>query len=289
MKKWVPVGLVTLLIMGCFAYPYLRFTFYDSGMVSGGTSVTIIGHRGAAAVAPENTLAAFRAAMPDADVLELDVHLTLDDSVVVMHDATVDRTTDGKGAMLELTIAEIAALDAGSWKGDEFKGEPVPTLAQVLDMVNGTRVVLVELKWPDQGIYKNLVSRVVQLIRDRKAESWVIVQSFEYEYLQQLRQLAPDITAYQLLYGYLSFPPVYMDRSFHVGSYPIVEGVKGLAINYNFLSPSLVTALHDQGLKAVTWTVNDPADIRRVANLGVDGIISDNPGAVRTALGTSRP
>lgn len=250
--------------------------------------IQVIGHRGAAALAPENTLAAFRMAMTSADVIELDVHLTADDSIVVMHDATVDRTTDGKSAIANLKYADIVALDAGSWFGEAFRGERVPTLAQVLDLVNGQRTMLIELKWPQQGTYKKLVSRVVDLIRQRKAESWVIVQSFEYAYLRELHQLAPEITCYQLLYGYISFPPVYMDRSFHVGSFPIVEGASGLAINYKFLSPALVEKFHNKGWKVVTWTVNDPADIRRVANLGVDGIISDNPGVVRSELGITR-
>lgn len=227
-------------------------------------------------------------AMETADVIELDVHLTADDSILVMHDATVDRTTDGTGVIADLKYADIAALDAGSWFSDAFKGERVPTLAQVLDMVNGQRTVLIELKWPRNGIYKNLVTRVVELIRERKAESWVIVQSFEYAYLHELRQLAPEITCYQLLYGYISFPPVYMNRGFQLGSYPIVEGAKGLAINYKFLSPALVEKFRNQGWKVVAWTVNDPADMRRVINLGVDAVISDNPGLVRSEIGIVR-
>ncbi|MBL7852663.1 MAG: hypothetical protein JNN04_17295 [Cyclobacteriaceae bacterium] len=285
-KRWVWYLVLGLgIVTGCVAYPYLRYFFFASDMSSSKSSIQVMGHRGASALAPENTLAAFRAAMPHAEVLELDVHLTRDDSVVVMHDPTVDRTTDGKGAIAELAYADLAALDAGSWLGEAFKGERVPTLAQVLDLVNGQRTVLIELKWPRNGIYHNLVPRVVELIRARKAETWVIVQSFEYKYLDELRRLAPDITAYQLLYGYLAFPPVYRDRSFHLGTFPIVEGVKGLAIYYKFLSPSLVEKIHGQGLKIIAWTVNDPFDIRRVANLGVDGIISDNPGAVKGELG----
>jgi glycerophosphoryl diester phosphodiesterase len=277
------------IVTGCLAYPYLRFNFFNSDMSSGKSSIQAIAHRGVSALAPENTLGAFRLAMATADVIELDVHLTCDDSVVVMHDATIDRTTDGKGMIADLTYAELAALDAGSWFSGEFKGERVPSLAQVLDLVNGSRIVLIELKWPKKGIYRNLVTQVLKLIRERKAESWVIVQSFEYAYLRELYSVAPEVTTYQLLYGYLVFPPVYMNRNFHVGAYPVVEGVSGMAINYKFLSPSLVQEIHQKGLKIVAWTVNDPKDIRRAVNLGVDGIISDNPGVVRTEFGTTRP
>lgn len=290
MKKGAAYSLLAFVFLaGCIGYPYLRFNFFSADMTSSPRNMQVIAHRGASGAAPENTLAAFRRALPDADVIELDVHLTADDSVVVMHDATVDRTTNGTGAIHELSSATIANLDAGSWFGDAFAGERVPTLDQVLDLVNGQRTVLIELKWPHQGIYLNLVRRVAETIREHRAESWVIVQSFEYRYLHELHLLAPDITFYQLVYGYRSFPPVYRDRTFHVGTFPTVEGASGLAIYYKFLSPQVVARYHAMGWKVVTWTVNDPGDIRRVANLGVDGIISDNPGVVRTELGTSRP
>ncbi len=290
LKKWSAYSLPALAILAaCIGYPYLRFSFFSADMTSSPGNIQVIAHRGASDAAPENTLAAFRLALSDADALELDVHLTADELVVVMHDATVDRTTTGTGALAEMTYATVATLDAGSWFGPAFANERVPTLDQVLDLVDGERTVLVELKWPQQGIYTNLVARVVDIIRKHKAESWVIVQSFEYEYLRELHTLAPDITFYQLVYGYRSFPPVYRDRTLHLGRFPAIEGASGLAIYYKFLSPQVIKKYHAMGRKVVTWTVNDPGDIRRVANLGVDGIISDNPGVVRMELGTSRP
>ncbi len=247
----------------------------------------VISHRGFSAQAPENTLAAFAEGMKQASIIELDVHLTKDDTVLVMHDNTVDRTTNGKGLIADLTYAEIAQMDAGSWFGQKFAGEKVPTLSQVLDLVRGQRTVLIELKWPKEGNYENLVAGVVDVIRNHRAEHWTIVQSFEYKYLEELHRIAPDITYYQLLYGTLSWPRSYYSREFHWGRYPIVEGIAGMAVNYHYLSPTMVASLKAKKLKVFTWTVNEPEDIRRVYNLGVDGIITDNPALVNRELNLS--
>lgn len=279
--------LLTLVIClaGAVAFPYLRFKMLSSEIQSGAMiHPAVISHRGFSAQAPENTLAAFGEGMKQASIIELDVHLTKDDIVVVMHDNTVDRTTNGKGLIADLTYAEIALLDAGSWFGQKFAGEKVPTLSQVLDLVGGQRTVLIELKWPEQGIYQNLVTKVVEVIRDHHAEQWTILQSFEYKYLAEINQMAPDLTYYQLLYGTLSWPRVYYSRGFHWGRYPIVEGIAGMAVNYNFLSPTMVALLKGKKLKVFTWTVNEPEDIRRVYNAGVDGIITDNPDLVNREL-----
>lgn len=279
--------LLTLVICvaGALAFPYLRFKMLSAEIQSGATTqLTVIGHRGFSAQAPENTLAAFREGMKYAGIIELDVHLTKDDSVVVIHDNKVDRTTNGKGAIAELTYAQIASMDAGSWFAQEFAGEKVPTLSQVLDLVQGKCMVLIELKWPEEGNYEQLVTRVVDVIRNHRAEGWTIIQSFEYTYLEELHRMAPDITYYQLLYGTLSWPRSYFSREFHLGRYPIIEGIAGMAVNYKYLSPTMVASLKAKKLKVIAWTVNDSEDIRRVYNLGVDGIITDNPAAVNKEL-----
>jgi glycerophosphoryl diester phosphodiesterase len=169
-----------------------------------------IGHRGAMASAPQNTLAAFRTAVEfGADGVELDVHLSKDGAVVVIHDFYVDRTTDGTGRVAQKTLAELKALDAGGKFSPEFASERIPTLSKVFDVLEGKLLVNVELKAPDRSRDTSLVAPVLEVVRKHGMDRRVLFSSFNSHVLHAMKQLAPDIIG--LLYAPDS--PMYARRA----------------------------------------------------------------------------
>lgn len=266
-----------ILLSGSLAFPFVRFRMTSSERKQGATQAFIVGHRGAAGLAPENTLAAFREGMKATSMIELDVHLSKDGHVIVAHDPTADRTTDGTGAWQDLTLEEIKKLDAGSWFNPSFAGERVPTLDEVLSMVDGHCTVIIELKWPEVGVYDGLAQKVVQLIHDKGASHWTVIQSFEISYLTQIVRSWPDVLCYQLIYGTLNFPPIWQDRRLHFGTFAPLKGIAGVVCYYKFTSPGLVDRLHARKLFVGAYTVNEPEDAARLQNLGIDILITDVP------------
>ena len=158
--------------------------------------VLVDAHRGTSAWFPENTLAAFEAAIASgADSVELDVQLSADGVAVVIHDDTVDRTTNGSGAVAQLTAAELGALDAGSWKSPSFSGEPIPTLEQCLWLLAGTARINMELKARDLS----LAEIAVEAIEQRRLHRQVIVSSFHLELLTAVRRALPEVRIHHFL------------------------------------------------------------------------------------------
>lgn len=230
----------------------------------------LIAHRGGAAEAPENTLAAFRHSLAlGIRWFELDVQLTRDGTLVVIHDETVDRTTNGTGAVGELTYREISQLDAGSWFNGRFAGERVPALREVLELcVADGAGVLAELKSPH--LYPGVEAKVASLL----AEFWVQGASnlwcisFDHDAVRRMRELDPALPL-----GYLYYPGV---ESFVEPD----DTVQAFCPFYQTAAayPEQVARAHELGKLVLTWTANDEADIRRLAEVGVDGIMSDYPG-----------
>lgn len=227
----------------------------------------LIGHRGAAGVAPENTIVSFRRAVAmGADAVELDVQRTRDGHLVVMHDRTVDRTTDGTGPVDDLDLATIERLDAGSWKGAAFAGERVPTLDQVIDAVAAPTILFVELKGPaPTGVEAQLLATVA------RARSRVRVSSFDHRALARLRRLDAAIPI-GALFTALPVDPVAIARS--CGASAIHPGAE-------YVVPELVREAHDAGLEVHVWTANEPREIAALREMGVDGIFSDHPDRLR--------
>lgn len=238
-------------------------------------------HRGAAGLAPENTLAAFRMALElGADGTEMDLQLTRDGVVVVIHDDTVDRTTDGRGRIGDLTLAEVKRLDAGGKFGPTFRGERIPTLRELIDLVKASgkdrfRLNL-EIKFAEgrEGQPADLEEKVLAVLAETKFLDRVITQSFYHPSAAKMKRLAPGISA-GLLVGQRRQPadPVAAVRD---------HGVDYYAPHHSLVTADLLRALHQAGIPVVTWTVNDPADMRRLIDMGLgslpgDGMISDYP------------
>jgi glycerophosphoryl diester phosphodiesterase len=230
----------------------------------------IYAHRGASAYAPENTLAAFRLALEQgADGIELDAKLSADGEVVVIHDQTVDRTTQGKGRVNQLAISELKKLDAGSWKGDAFTGEKIPTLAEVFASVGGKLKINVELtnySSPQDG----LPEKALALVQEYHLEDSVLFSSFLLSNLAAVRRVWPEAPV-----GILADP-----------------GLKGLRnrsklsreISPDYLHPyfldvsrRLVEREKAAGRLLNVWTVNSLIVMRKLIRFGVAGIITDDP------------
>jgi glycerophosphoryl diester phosphodiesterase len=236
-----------------------------------GAAPAVVAHRGHSALAPENTMAAFvDARRAGADWIEVDVRISADGVPVVMHDPTVDRTTAGTGKVAGLTAEQIAALDAGSWFGPGFAGEPVPTFAQVLEELSSRGGnLLLELKHPHT---RDDVQRVLGMVVDAGMGDRVAVQSFRPSILADAAAVAPELPR-ALLTTTLHDDPVAVCEELDLASY------HPAAVDM-IVRPELVDALHAAGLATMVWTVNDEALWPELSDLGVDGLISDRAGDV---------
>lgn len=231
------------------------------------TPALVIGHRGAAGHAPENTLASFAKAVElGADAVECDVQLSADGVPVVIHDPTLDRTTNGRGPVATRTLAELRALDAGAWFGPAFAGEQIPTLADVLDWARGRTRVVVELK---QGpVYdERLEERVVANVRDAGMASDVLVISFDHTAVRRVADLAPDLLT-GALYAARPLDPLLVAWG---------AGAAVLLPHWSFATADQVAMAHDAGLSIAPWTVDDAEVAERLFALGVDALSSNYP------------
>lgn len=232
----------------------------------------VVAHRGASREAPENTLAAFRRGIElKADLLECDVYLSSDGVPVLLHDGTLDRTTNGTGSITSLTLEQIKKLDAGSWKGAAFAGEPVPTLEELLELAKGKAQVLIEIKQAGQAT----VAATIAAIRKTGMSNNVVIQSFNPESVKFAAQLAPDIPRALLL----GDPGI---RNAAAAGAVIVKqvlesGANAASINYGAITPDLVRYLHSRGIAVFVWTVDDRYTLQRMIVAGVDGIITNDP------------
>ena len=251
----------------------------------------LFGHRGAAGVAPENTLVSFcRAWEAGVDVLELDVHATADGEVVVIHDATVDRTTDGSGEVRSLTMRDLERLDAGfrfspdGGRTFPYRGQgvAVPRLADLLQELPDAPLNI-EIKQE----HPSIVREVVDLVRAARAS---IVLAAEHDaIMREIREAAPDVPTSLSALEVATFV-----RALHAGDQPMLPaGAVALQIPPRFGDVVLVNvetleAAHAQGAEIHVWTINDPDEVRELVALGCDGIISDFPDLVRAVVEEGR-
>lgn len=271
--------LLTILV------PYIVFSSTSTTVQQDSSRIKIIGHRGAAGLAPENTLASFKRAIEEGvDMIECDVHLSQDDSLIIMHDYKVNRTTNGKGEIKDLTYKDIRKFDAGSHFDKKYASEKVPTLDEVLALAGGKTTVLIELKWPAKGIYEGLVKKVIASIKQHNAQSWTIVQSFEKKYLQEIYEQAPELTSHQLIFGESQLLPIYFDRTMHFGKFNPAPGVKSVNPFYLYLGKSFVDKMHGNNLTVYPFTIDDEKKMAKAINRGADGIITNFPDKARKLL-----
>lgn len=230
----------------------------------------VMAHRGFSSKAPENTMSAFIQALEaGAEGIELDVHLTGDGEVVVIHDHTLERTTSGSGPVSEMTLAEVQRFDAGAWFSQEFSGEKVPSLREVLELVKEHNVLLnVETK-AALG-YEQLNDKVALLLDEYALWEKTIISSFNHYALVHMKQIRPQART-GILYNCGLVNPWDYAKSI---------GAAALHPHHLTIIPELVQAAQQHGLMVNVWTVDEEADIQRAAAAGVDAIITNVPDRV---------
>ena len=241
----------------------------------------IIAHKGAAGTAPENTIASFQAALDiGVDMIELDVRQTKDEEIIVFHDQYLDRTTNGAGNVHEYTLEQLKQLDAGSWFSSEFSGQKIPTLKEVLDLVNGRCQVLIEIKHMEHPHYHDFSDKLVDIIRlEENGFDWVLLQSYEDKYLEEAQIYDDRIQINKMLIGEDSTPLLafYIETKLRLGHGDSNENLKTLNPEFSTLSPRRIFRMHSRGFKVFTYSVNSREEMIKMLNMGVDGIITDFP------------
>lgn len=264
-KRRLPRGCGCLLIS-----LILLILYYGSYFVLRGPlpSPQAIAHRGGDATTPENTLAAFRNAIAlGMDYLEFDVQMTADGHLIVIHDDTVDRTTNGTGAVKDLTLDEIRALDAGN-------GEQVPTFEEVIQLAKDEGVmILPEAKSP--ALYPGMPTKMVELLEEMDYLDQAVIQSFVPSALDEVRAANPEARTCSL-YGLWKFD---LTVSPSTDVCPMAEMV--------LLYPWMVRAAHQRGQQAYLWfgVIEHPLTMRLMLVFGADGVMVDDPAALAEVLG----
>jgi glycerophosphoryl diester phosphodiesterase len=245
------------------------------------SQVEIVAHRGASAEAPENTLPAFKLGWELGDADELDVYLSSDGVPVVMHDASTKRTAGLDKPIVEQTLAELKALDAGGWKGPTWAGTRIPTLAEAVALVPEGKRLFIEIKCGAE-----VIPPLVKIVQESgKTPKQLALIAFNHETLRQAKLKLPDVPAYWLV-GYQE------DKK--TGKFPAIDdivakakagGLDGLDLSSKFpIDEAFVAKIHAAGLKLYTWTVNEPEVALKEKAAGVDGITTDKPRELRKAL-----
>ncbi|MBD3861054.1 glycerophosphodiester phosphodiesterase [Bacillus sp. 28A-2] len=229
----------------------------------------IIAHRGSSSAAPENTIAAFDLAVQQgADYIELDVQLTLDQHVAVIHDDTVDRTTDGSGLVKSYTLDQLKKLDAGSWFGERFANERIPTLQEILERYSQRIGILIEIKHPKHQI--GIEKEVVDIINRFAYSRHIMIQSFDAQALQRVKAFAPSLkTAFIIKPSILKLAK----RKLAVySSFADCLNMKKTMINRWWID-----CIHSFGMDVFIWTVKDQKTANRIKKYPIDGVVTDHP------------
>lgn len=279
--------------------------------------ITVIAHRGASKYAPENTIAAFKLAHKmRADYFELDCTLSKDGEVIVIHDDTLDRTTSLRGRVMDTHSDEIINSDAGTWFHTDFSGEPVPTLAQTLDMAKGKIGVYIEIKDSDPHdatlldtiLTKGRVSgtllpeanvevmriieeskspnleltrKVIQQVRDRGMENEIIIQSFSPIVCAVASIEAPEMRTELLASSSNDNPKQWPDYQL----WAKLLKPEGFNCHKNLVTQELVDEFHELGMTMAIWTVDGKREMQNLAAMGVDGLITNRPDVCLEVLG----
>ena len=237
----------------------------------------IVAHRGFSSIAPENTLIAFQKAIEcGADYFELDIQKTKDDSIVVIHDASVDRTTSNnmKGVIAEMTYSDLTAVKVGYHKKfmDKYKNEKIPTLRETLELAKNNIKVCIEIK-----VY-GAEKEVVNIVNDLGVSDDVIIFSFHYPVIAKIRQLDKHIPTLFLIDNAdemtIDYAKVIESNAIGVGS--------GTIVTKEFLEIA-----HDHGIEVWKWTVNDEDEMQQLIDVGIDGLITDYPDKALEKLSTT--
>ncbi|SFD84025.1 glycerophosphoryl diester phosphodiesterase [Paenibacillus catalpae] len=273
------IAVVLVLILSLAEHPAVsagqRFTKHSA----------IIAHRGASGYAPEHTLASFRSAIDSgADYLEIDLQLTKDGHIIAMHDDTVNRTTNAKGKIAEMTLDQVKQLDAGSWFNkhypmyarEEFAKQQVPSLQDIFAAFGKKTNYILEIK--DTKFNPGIEEKLLAVIRQFRLEDYVIIQSFDSKSLKKIHRVNDRIVLLQLMW--YNTPARISDASLR----KIKKYAQGISPNFPKINAAYVHKVQKSGLRIYPYTVNYQLNMDRALNWGVDGIYTDYPDRFREVL-----
>lgn len=230
----------------------------------------ITAHRGASGLAPENTIAAMLKAIEfESDFSELDVQETREGEIILLHDDDLARTTNDSGAIWEKTLADLQDVDAGSWMGAEFAGEPVPLLKSVIDTVRGKMKLNIELKVNPHA--QKLAERVVKIVEEKNFINQCILTSFHRPTIERAKALNPKLKV-GLIFDKMPIEDIYQ-TDWHLFS-----------VHRELVDQAFVDKAHQAGKEVHVWTVNDAESMKKLIGYGVDSIITNRPDILREVL-----
>jgi glycerophosphoryl diester phosphodiesterase len=241
----------------------------------------VIAHRGHSIDVPENTLGAYRRAIElGTGMIECDVNRTRDDELVMIHDWKLDRTTNGRGPVRDLTLAEVRELDAGSWMGSEFGGMQVPTTIEAIELGREAGIQMCfEVKGEKPDEYAGTAVRLAELLRDRNALEWAFMSSYDHAAMALAKERVPE----------LLFAPERLPDDVPVDPEEAVRqaralGAEVLQNHWRFLTGDLVRALHESGIAIWAWPTTAEHEIAASLAVGVDGVMGDDVAAMVRAV-----
>lgn len=275
MKRYLSfISIIVLLLIIYITMPYItNFFTVKQEHLEVGKKTLIIGHRGGAGMAPENSLKCIEKGIQvGADIIEIDIHLTKDGKLVVCHDKTIDRTTNGTGKISEMTLDEIRKFHIVDRNGDKTE-EQIPTLDEVLQLVDGRCTLLIEIK-KTKKLYQGIEKKLLETIKTYRASKWIVVQSFNDSVLEVLYKLDHTIRLEKLIVFKLQWIPVIFDGSFTFFSFKKYDYISSFNFHYRAVTPMLLKKIHAQGKEVKVWTLEKPDNWK---GFPVDGIITDYP------------
>jgi glycerophosphoryl diester phosphodiesterase len=242
-----------------------------STMNSQSSRVKITAHRGASGYAPENTLASMQEAINmKADFAELDVQETADGEIVLLHDDELKRTTGSSKNLWEMNYEDVKSLDAGSWFGEKYKGEPLPRLSDVINLVRGKIKLNIELK--NNGHEKELVDRTVKVVQNSNFSNECFFTSFDYPKIRRVKEINPALKVGLIFKR--------MPDSINV----FTADIQLLSVHYSLVDSEFVKKAKENGKEVHVWTVNDEIEMKRLIDLGVTSIITNYPDKLKKVL-----
>lgn len=236
-------------------------------------SLTVVAHRGGASLGPENSLLAIeRGIGAGADMIEIDIHQTADGKLVVCHDQSIDRTTNGKGNIRDMTLEEIRKFKIVDSNGN-ITDLQIPTLDEVMNLIDGKVKLLVEIK-RTANIYQGIEQSLVNTISAHHAEGWVIAQSFNDSVLENLHAISPNLRLEKLWVCKLAGLPEGIDGTLSEYSFEKYSYISSFNFYFRSVTKDMIESIHAHGKEVKIWTVGAPA---ATPSLPVDGIITDYP------------
>jgi glycerophosphoryl diester phosphodiesterase len=233
-------------------------------------------HRCGAGLAPENTLAGIKESLKyNPERIEIDVHQTKDSVIVVIHDNSIDRTTNGKGKIKDMTFEQLLQYNIIN-NTKEVTDEKIPTLDQIIDAIDGKSKLLIEIKLGAE-YYPNIEKRIIKIIEKHNCRVWCIIQSFDIKILTKVHFLDNLIEIHKLYFGKFPFLPIWISNKLEFGSPDDLNYIKEISICNLFATKDAISCIHNSNKKVNVWTVDDINRIYKLINIGVDGVITNHP------------